>query len=66
MHCILRSSFCLQKAGEAGTSGTVAEAQPEAAASQQGGRRERPSAGLPKNYVANMLGAISALHGHEK
>jgi hypothetical protein len=44
----------------------AAEAPQQAAASHEGGRRERPSAGLPKEYVANMLGAISALHQHEK
>ena len=55
-----------QAAGEAEKSGAAAEAPQQAAASQEGGRRERPSAGLPKEYVANMLGAISALHQHEK
>lgn len=57
----------VQKANEdAAKNADAAEAPQQAAASHEGGRRERPSAGLPKEYVANMLGAISALHQHEK
>lgn len=33
---------------------------------QQEGRRLRQQPELPQNYVANMLGAINALHQHEK
>ncbi len=51
---------------EAEKSEAAAEAPQQEAPSQQEGRRERPQAGLPKEYVANMLGAISALHQHEK
>jgi hypothetical protein len=39
---------------------------PAAAGVQRQHKREREQPGLPKNYVANMLGAISALHQHEK
>ncbi|CAL8462199.1 g1730 [Coccomyxa elongata] len=60
------SKAAQQKPDEAEKSSAAAEAPTEAAASQQGGRRERAKPGLPKEYVANMLGAISALHQHEK
>ncbi|EIE24244.1 hypothetical protein COCSUDRAFT_47203 [Coccomyxa subellipsoidea C-169] len=59
-------SKAAEQNAEAEKSEAAAEAPQQEAPSQQEGRRERPQAGLPKEYVANMLGAISALHQHEK
>ena len=52
--------------GQAAGSEAGPSQQPEGQPAQQQGSRRQPHQDLPKNYVANMLGAIGALQKHEK